>query len=83
MSCNAVSDKLTILVQDIQTLLYQQGGIEHNQAVADREHVIARPRLEKSSNGSLASCQPAPHDSSPHKRCHTRPSSCSRSMAES
>lgn len=49
---------LTILVQDIQALLYQQCGIEDNQAVANRQHVIARPRLEKSSDSSLGACQP-------------------------
>lgn len=49
---------LTVLVQDVQALLDEQRRVEDDQAVADRQDVVARPGLEKGANGALARRQP-------------------------
>lgn len=43
----------TILVQNIEALLHQQGCIEDYQAIADRQHIVARSSLEESANRLL------------------------------
>lgn len=43
----------TILDQDIQTLLDQQGCVEDDQAEAERENVVTRADLEEISNRAL------------------------------
>lgn len=43
----------TILYQNIQTLLDQQGCVEDDQAEAERKNVITRADFEEISNGAL------------------------------
>lgn len=45
--------KRTILNENVQTLFDQQSGIEDDQAVAERENVIACASLEELANGAL------------------------------
>ena len=46
-------DEPTVLVQDIKTFLHQQGCIEDYQAIANRQHIIARSGLEEGANRLL------------------------------
>jgi hypothetical protein len=74
---------LTVLVENVQALLHQQRGIEDYQAVAYGQHVIARPGLEESSDCSLASWLAGCCNYAQYRPCRTKPSNCSRSIADS
>lgn len=73
--------ELTILVQYVQALLHEQRRVEDDQAIAYRKNIVARSGLEESSDGSLALV--SYRSDCRRSRLHTRPSSCSRSTAES
>lgn len=44
----------TILIEYVQALLHQQGRVQDDQAEAQRQHVVARPHLQKGADGSLS-----------------------------
>jgi hypothetical protein len=47
-SCPSFSTgTLTILIEDIEALLDQQRRVQYDQAVADGQHIVARPRLQE------------------------------------
>lgn len=43
----------TILDEDVQALLDEQGGVEDDQTEAERQDVVAGPDLEKGADGLL------------------------------
>jgi hypothetical protein len=45
---------LAVLVEDVQALLDEQRRVQHDQAVADGQHIVAGPRLEECADRSLA-----------------------------
>jgi hypothetical protein len=47
------SDALTILVEDVETLLHQQRRVQYNQAVAYGQHIVTCPGLQKGAYGPL------------------------------
>jgi hypothetical protein len=51
------SDGLTVLVEDVEALLHQQRRIQYDQAIADGQHIVARPGLQESAYGPLGSCE--------------------------
>lgn len=46
----------TVLIQDIEALLDEQRRVEHDQAVADGQHIIARAGPEEGANCPLHTC---------------------------
>lgn len=46
---------LTTLDQDVQALPHEEGSIENNQTVAQRQDIVARADLEKSTDSLLQS----------------------------
>lgn len=82
---DALADRLhaTVLGEDVQALLHAQGRVEDDEAVADGQHVVARPGLEEGANGALCCVSgrlPVAMQRS-SAAVLTRPSSCSRSRA--
>jgi hypothetical protein len=69
---------LAVLVEDVEALLDEQRRVQHDQAVADGQHIVASPRLEECADGSLAGGQRAP---SADGGVRTRLSICSLSAA--
>jgi len=65
------------LDEDVETLLDQQGGVEDDETVTERKHVVAGAGFEELANGSL---QTMVRREWTRERCGlTRPSSCSMS----
>lgn len=73
---------LTILVEDVETLLDQQRRVQHDQAVAYWQHIVASSRFEEGAYRPLASCQHARIYSRLYRNL-TRLSICSLSAAGS
>lgn len=82
LCCTTPKDALTVLVEDVETLLDQQRRVQHYQAIADGQHIVARPGLQKSTYSPLISCQRL-YMLPVSPSCPTRPSICSLSSAES
>lgn len=82
---SALTSSPTALDEGVQALLDHQTRVEDDQAVAERQHIVARAHFEKSANRSLyrpAPCQrvvyEADHDRK--KSPLTNPSICSYSI---
>lgn len=83
----------TLLGEDVKALLHQQRGVEDNQAIAQREDVVARADFEEGTDGALLP-GPGQHTTPARPRLsdlivhtgdgvpHTSPSICSRSNGE-
>lgn len=67
----------TILDENVETLLDQEGSIKDDETITEREHVVAGAGFEKLANGSLQT--KVRRESMMKQSALTRPSSCSMS----